>query len=150
MQQHFCSGADIQVPSTGVPMRHDHILPEPLPEPGDPNVYGDNGNNTLRPNNFANNFLFGYGGNDVLYVSQGADYFDGGDGFDFVSYAGGATGVTVNLTTGLGAGGAAHGDRYVGIEGVYGSNHHDTLTSVDRGGGNGAELQGLGRDDYLI
>ena len=74
--------------------------------------------------NEQDNELRGGGGDDLLIDWSGdgadADIFDGGEGFDIVSYeAGGA--VTVDLSNnGLNAGDAT-GDTYVSVEGVIGS-----------------------------
>jgi Ca2+-binding RTX toxin-like protein len=124
-----------------------HDLPEGPFEPQNPNpwVYGDDGHNTLRPNLDAHNWLYGGGGNDILHVSRGPDYLNGADGFDFVFYLGGITGVTVNLATGRGTSGSAAGDLYFNIEGVYGTNQGDTIIGHNQG----VRLHGWGGNDRL-
>jgi Ca2+-binding RTX toxin-like protein len=84
--------------------------------------------NTLTGNRFGN----------TLDGGVGADTLDGGGGFDFASYAGETSGVTVNLATGANP----DGDTLISIEGVIGSSHADTFT------GNGSSLlMARGSDD---
>ena len=70
-------------------------------------------------------------GDDTMAGGAGADYLDGGNGADVVTYAGAATGVTVDLTrTELGAadnGNEAGGDVIVNVERVVGSSFADTF-----------------------
>ncbi|MGO1078944.1 hypothetical protein [Inquilinus sp. CA228] len=80
------------------------------------------------------NALWGGAGDDVLLGGLGADTLEGGAGMDTVSYADSAAGVTVDLQTGHGAGGAAEGDIYQDIERVVGSAHNDRL--IGDGGAN--------------
>ena len=91
--------------------------------------------------------LFGGDGYDFLEGGAGADVLNGGedDGLDFgspatirdnvwgdtVGYTMSDAGVTVNLATGMAAGGHAEGDTLRGIESVRGSNHADVLTARD-------------------
>ncbi|EJL87239.1 hypothetical protein PMI16_02920 [Herbaspirillum sp. CF444] len=68
--------------------------------------------------------------NDIFIANTLANRFDGGSGgSDTVSYASSATGVTVNLSTGVGAGGSAAGDTYVHIQNVIGSAFNDTFVA---------------------
>jgi len=97
----------------------------------------------------GNDTLLGGSGNDWLDGGTGADLLNGGAGWDVVSYYSATSGVTVDLTTNAN-GGAASGDVLYDIEVLQGSNYNDVLTSVDRGGGNGAQLYGEGGDDGLI
>ncbi|HEY9347735.1 MAG TPA: M10 family metallopeptidase C-terminal domain-containing protein, partial [Inquilinus sp.] len=53
---------------------------------------------------------------------------DGGAGIDAISYYTGTVAVTVNLASGVGAGGDAQGDNYVSIENVTGSTADDQIT----------------------
>src|SRR5450830_681316 len=70
---------------------------------------------------------------DLFIANLSANHFDGcSGGSDTVSYAtspvaNDGTGVTVNLTTGVGAGGSAAGDTYVHIQNVIGSVGNDTF-----------------------
>jgi Ca2+-binding RTX toxin-like protein len=84
--------------------------------------YGD----TLTGSADANG-LYGYGGNDILRGAAGADHLDGGSGIDTAMYTESTAAVTVNLATGLGAGGTAAGDVLVSIENLYGSNFNDVM-----------------------
>lgn len=67
------------------------------------------------------------GGNDLLRGGAGSDQLDGGNGVDTVTYTDSATGVTVNLATGVGAAGDAEGDSFTNIENLNGSTGADTL-----------------------
>ncbi|MCJ8311114.1 MAG: calcium-binding protein, partial [Rhizobiaceae bacterium] len=63
---------------------------------------------------------------------EGADQLDGGDGNrDVADYSWSNEGVEVNLTTGIGSGGHAEGDKLENIEYVYGSFFDDVLTGDD-------------------
>lgn len=89
--------------------------------------------------------LRGFDGDDVLRGRGGADLMEGGDGIDTVTYTDSAQGVDVDLTTGIGIGGDAAGDRLTSIETLHGSNLADRLI-----GAAGAEtLRGFGGDDRL-
>ncbi|MGH6737314.1 MAG: calcium-binding protein [Methyloceanibacter sp.] len=113
---------------------------------GDDRIYGDFGFDTLRGEN----------GNDLLVGGPGGDQLFGGEGFDYASYSDSSAGVTVNLATGSASGGEAAGDTLFDIEGLYGSQHADTLIGNDLanylGGGGGADTLegGLGDDTYAI
>ncbi|KQT14485.1 hypothetical protein ASG40_19150 [Methylobacterium sp. Leaf399] len=93
--------------------------------------------------NAAGNALSGRGGTDRLVGLGGADTLDGGDGSDTADYSGSNAAVVVDLTTGLGTGGTAQGDRLVFIERLIGSAFGDRLT----GNGDANVLTGgLGQD----
>jgi Ca2+-binding RTX toxin-like protein len=94
----------------------------------------------------GNDLIFGLGGDDSLEGGKGADYLDGGAGYDSIDYLDSVTGVTVNLTTGSGAGGDAAGDTYYSIEEVMGSKFDDTLI----GDVNANTLVGADGDDVLF
>ena len=73
--------------------------------------------------------LSGGAGNDTLLGGKGADQLDGGEGDkDVAEYDWSSSGVIVNLETGIGLGGHAHGDVLTGIEYIYGSYYADILT----------------------
>jgi Ca2+-binding RTX toxin-like protein len=109
-------------------------------------IYGDD----------AANILMGLGGDDTFFGSAGADMMDGGAGTgDTVYYFASAGAITVNLLTGVGTGGDAAGDTYIGIESVIGSNNFvtgDVLTGNDASnfingyGGSDIINGGLGND----
>lgn len=95
---------------------------------------------------------------DVFYGSAGADKMYGGTGVDTVDYSSMpvlVTGVTVDLTSGIGSGRHAEGDTYYSIENVVGSAGRDYLTgngdaNVLNGGAGMDTLAGLGGADTLI
>lgn len=92
----------------------------------------------------GDNLLSGAIGNDILEGGAGADTLDGGAGTDTVSYAGAASGVSVDLLTGL-LGGAAAGDSLIAVEYATGSAFADSLT----GNALGNILTGGAGDDIL-
>jgi Ca2+-binding RTX toxin-like protein len=107
------------------------------------------------------NRLDGGSGNDSLSGGGGADTLIGGGGLDTADYTASNQGVTLNLATGLAAGGDASGDVFVGITRLNGSNQNDVLTGDELAnslrGGSGADTLsgglavdtmagGLGRD----
>jgi Ca2+-binding RTX toxin-like protein len=100
------------------------------------------------------NILIGSGGDDFLMGGSGDDTISGGEGIDFVSYAGASNGVTVNLSitwdqdTGQGM------ETLLGLEGVIGSDHDDTLIGDENantliGGSGNDTLEGWEGDDIL-
>ena len=116
------------------------------------NVIGTNYNDVLSGDANANT-LTGGSGNDTLKGGAGNDKLDGGAGIDTASYAGTASGVTVNLlnhsvqnTVGAGS------DQLVSIENVVGSAFDDTLTGnefanvLTGSDGNDLLLGSLGND----
>ncbi|MFE8583487.1 cadherin domain-containing protein [Sphingomonas sp. NCPPB 2930] len=109
------------------------------------NVTGSAMADTLTGTSGANT-LTGGAGDDVLAGLGGADVLDGGNGFDTADYSASGAGVTVDLSTGTGAGGDAAGDRLISIEKVIGSTFNDRLV-----GAAGAEtLLGGAGDDILV
>ncbi|PTT03308.1 type I secretion protein, partial [Pseudomonas sp. HMWF006] len=77
----------------------------------------------------GDNIITGGAGNDLLIGGAGADQLIGGAGIDTASYEDSlATGVTVNLKTGVNTGFAA-GDTFSGIEIIVGSKNADTFVS---------------------
>ncbi len=102
---------------------------------GDDRLHGGTGDDLLR----------GGDGNDVLTGDAGADRLVGGAGLDAAKYTDSASGVVVNLDTGVNTGGDAEGDTLVDIEKVVGSTHDDSIT----GDGGNNILFGQGGDDTL-
>ena len=102
---------------------------------------------------------------DILRGGGGADQLAGGAGSDVASYFDSATGVTINLETGVNTGGTAAGDTIANdVETINGSNHDDVMTGnalgngLDRvrrgttssaGGGNNDTLRGGSGADVL-
>ncbi len=101
------------------------------------------------------NVLDGGAGNDTLVGGAGADSLIGGTGTDTADYSASGSGVTVNLTTGLGSGGDAAGDTFTGIENLTGSAFDDLLTGdgnanvLDGGAGNDTLVGGAGADSLI-
>ncbi|WDZ97733.1 calcium-binding protein [Herbaspirillum sp. WKF16] len=95
--------------------------------------------------------VIGGGGDDVFYASSFANKLDGGAGSDTVNYSlstssNGTTGVTVNLSTGVGSGNYAQGDTYANIENAVGSAYNDTLTGFATVGTQSVLEGGAGAD----
>ncbi|WP_225768075.1 calcium-binding protein [Inquilinus sp. Marseille-Q2685] len=97
-------------------------------------LVGNAAANTLTGNGGAD-FLSGGDGNDVLNGGAGPDVLVGGNGIDAVIYTEDSVAVTVNLATGVGSGGNAQGDTYLGIENVRGGNGGDTLVGTSAANG---------------
>ena len=111
---------------------------------GNDTLNGGAGNDTLDGGGGTDN-LNGGTGNDLLVGGGGADRMDGGTGTDWALYNGSnaTAGVTINLLTHIGSGGAAVGDRLFNIKNVRGTKFNDVLT----GDGLSNELNGdLGND----
>ncbi|WP_404292942.1 calcium-binding protein [Microvirga sp. RSM25] len=111
-------------------------------------LYGEGGDDGLT-GKAGGDALFGGAGNDWLDGGPGGDILDGGAGWDVLSYQSATSGVVVDMTTNAN-GGAATGDVISNIEVLQGSNFADTLTSLDRGGGSGAQIYGEGGNDTLL
>ncbi|MGT2514705.1 calcium-binding protein [Sphingomonas panni] len=79
----------------------------------------------------------------LLVGGAGADRLVGSTGFDTADYSSSANGVSVDLSTGRGAGGNAEGDILSDIERVIGSAQADVLTG---GAGNDVLVGGGGAD----
>jgi VCBS repeat-containing protein len=100
--------------------------------------------------------LNGLGGNDTLVGGLGDDILNGDGGTDTASYAGLASGVTVNLAIvgpqNTGGGGS---DTLNSIESLIGTVHADTLTgnsgvnALNGGDGNDVLEGGLGNDTLI-
>lgn len=118
---------------------------------GEDMLSGRTGNDDLHGGAGAD-VLLGDAGRDTLEGGEGADYLLGGSGYDFLSYAGSASRVNVNLATGAASGGDAARDVFFDIEGLIGSDHDDILVGDDGDnqifGGNGGDriLAGAGDD----
>ena len=118
------------------------------------NLRGSARGDGLRGNSAAN-VIEGLAGDDTIEGGAGADRLDGGVGNDTLSYAAAQSGITVSLTTGLGAGGDAQGDVVLNFENVTGGAYADSLTGNDSAnvltGGDGDDrLDGRDGGDMLI
>ncbi|WP_417520096.1 Ig-like domain-containing protein, partial [Minwuia sp.] len=91
------------------------------------------------------NLIQGGTGDDLVQGFSGEDTLDGGDGFDTATYLGSASGVEVDLSTGLGSAGQAIGDVLLNIEAITGSAFDDTLT----GDSSGNRLTGAAGNDSM-
>ena len=90
--------------------------------------------------------LNGGADDDVLTGGAGSDYLIGGAGFDMIDYRQDDAAVRIDLADYTQNAGRAQGDRTSGIEGVYGSDHGNTL----RGDANANMLVGGDSRDFLI
>ncbi|WP_428659292.1 hypothetical protein [Reyranella sp.] len=123
---------------------------------GDDALRGEDGNDTL-DGGAGINILRGGAGDDKLIDSAvGADVFDGGAGFDTVSFAGYplwfVTGVTISLATGYDS---YTGNQLIGIEALEGGSGADRFTGnaeANRlaGAAGNDVLEGAGGDDTLL
>ncbi|MXQ12421.1 calcium-binding protein [Microvirga makkahensis] len=110
-------------------------------------AYGAGGNDLIAGTDYRD-ILSGGAGDDVLSGGRGGDVISGGAGVDTVSYAASASGISgegirVNLSTGVGLQGDAHGDRLLDIENVIGSAGNDF---IQVGNDNAADFDAA---DYL-
>ena len=116
-------------------------------------IFGKGGNDIIFAGDL-NDSLHGGAGNDLIYGSIGADVINGSDGQDTVDYSRSSEGVSVNLTSGYGKGNLAEGDRIASIENIIGSEFNDVLSgdSEDnnlRGKAGTDNLQGRDGEDRL-
>ena len=105
-------------------------------------------------------FIQGTPGPDYFDGRDSADQYYGAGGIDTISYlldidqTGNNGGVTVNLTTGRGAGGRAEGDQYAFVLNATGTDSADQLGGDEygnnlKGAGGDDLLKGMGGDDVL-
>ena len=100
--------------------------------------------------------IIGDSSDNIIRGGAGADIIDGGSGFDTADYSNAASGVTVNLGTGVGSQGDASGDQLANIEKLIGSSYNDALTggasddTFDGGFGDDTLAGGAGSDTYLF
>jgi Ca2+-binding RTX toxin-like protein len=127
-------------------------------------VYGEGGNDTLRPGGGIYADFYGGDGNDNIVGTSGR--VEGGAGADTLtsgpggtltstlSYSESPAGVTVNLTKKTATGGHASGDKIIGFQHASGSEFNDTLTGTNKNnslsGRDGADvIRGLGGLDGI-
>jgi Ca2+-binding RTX toxin-like protein len=116
-------------------------------------LFGQGGNDFIQGRGGAD-FIYGGDGNDWLDGGLGADTIDGGAGTDTAAYGSSTAAVSVDLQSGVYSGGDAAGDVLIGIEGVSGSSHNDTLSGNASantlfGQGGADTLNGRGGNDTL-
>jgi Ca2+-binding RTX toxin-like protein len=103
---------------------------------GDDVLYGNDGYDLLL-GGIGNDYMFGGADNDILHGSAGTDWLIGGAGTDRLTYENSLLSVMVDLGSAavqrgiVAKGGDAEGDRFEGIENLFGSNSNDTLTGND-------------------
>ena len=132
-------------------------------EDGNDILYGGDNADTLNGGagadqlfgNASGDVMNGGDGDDLLVGGSGADQMTGGLGYDTLSYAGSATGVSINLATKAVSGGDAAGDIIVdAFEKLVGSDVNDVLvgtTAVETidGGAGADQITGGGGQDLL-
>ncbi len=94
------------------------------------------------------------GGNDRIEANYGANTYDGGAGFDILSYADSDGNTKVDLSNGTAGGGHAAGDKITGIEHLYGSSFNDKFygdnaRNIFKGYDGNDSLYGRNGDDAL-
>ena len=120
---------------------------------GDDILNGNEGNDTLEGGS-GDDTLNGGPGYDLLSGGAGADVINGGQGGGLADYSLSDAAVTVNLSTGVGSGGHAQGDRINDIQDLTGSIYDDTLNGnkyanrLSGGAGNDV-LYGREEDDWI-
>ncbi len=97
--------------------------------------------------------VVGSAGNDTFYANSDTNTFTGGGGTDTVSYyyansSSSSTAITANLATGLGSGGDAAGDQYIGIANLEGSAYIDS-TLIGNSGANTLSARGTTTTNVL-
>lgn len=114
---------------------------------GNDRIDGGDGRDALYGDDGADSIVGG-AGNDTLYggadPNNSDDTLIGGAGFDFVSYMGAGSEVTVNIATGAASGGDGT-DQISQVEGVIGSSFNDSIT----GDGGANDLRGLAGNDTI-
>jgi RHS repeat-associated protein len=116
------------------------------------NISGTTGSNVLRGGSGNDQFfaggggdqIFGEDGNDSILGYVGNDLIDGGSGTDAIDYWSISSAVTVNLATGISAGGAGN-DTLVSIENLFGTSYGDTFI----GNASINTLNGYAGNDYI-
>jgi Ca2+-binding RTX toxin-like protein len=112
---------------------------------GNDTLYGLDGDDIIR-GGAGNDWLVAGAGNDWLEGGSGSDYFFGGPGDDTVSYYASPAGVWVSLYSNVAFYGDAEGDKFSGIENLYGSAFNDVLLGNDYAN----RLYGLAGNDILV
>jgi Ca2+-binding RTX toxin-like protein len=117
---------------------------------GDDSWTGTTGNDTA-DGLAGNDTLVGGGGNDLLIGGEGGDRLDGGAGVaDIASYAGAASGVTIDFQTPANNTGDAAGDTFFAVEIIQGSNYDDVFNSITSVAWNHTLRGGMGDDTFYV
>ncbi|QIS94618.1 matrixin family metalloprotease [Nitratireductor mangrovi] len=103
--------------------------------------------NLIGTNVSLGDFLTGDGGNNVIAGLAGPDQINGMGGIDTADYSASAGRINVNLSTGTGLGGDAHGDTLSGIENLIGTN--SSLTDFLTGDAFANTIAGLAGADQI-
>lgn len=110
---------------------------------------GTQGNDVITPHHMS---VDAHAGDDRMVATEEGQNFNGGAGFDVVTYRLSNKGVTVALDAPAlgwvenGRGGFADGDLISYVEGLHGSDHNDRLY----GDGGSNSLRGLQGDDTIL
>ncbi|QDZ03014.2 CHRD domain-containing protein [Nitratireductor mangrovi] len=107
---------------------------------------GGDGNDVLNGGD-GDDTLDGGADDDFLTGGAGADMLIGGLGTDTAEYLNSTNRINVNLTTGAGLGGHAHGDTLAGIENIIGTNI--LLTDYLTGNAAANRIEGRAGDDEI-
>jgi Ca2+-binding RTX toxin-like protein len=95
---------------------------------------------------FFTKFKWGTAGDDYFVGRPDTEVFNGGSGSDTITYFNSPVGVNVSLYSNTAFNGDAAGDRFYGIENLFGSMWDDLLIGDDHAN----ELSGLGGNDSLF
>lgn len=122
-------------------------------------VTGSSFADTLRGDE-SDNVLRGLGGDDLIFASAGRDTYDGGAGFDIVSFAlrDDISGINASLNTHTAkpTGSSAIESTLIGIEGLIGTPGNDSLAGtkgndfIDGGGGSDRIVGLIAGNDTII
>jgi Ca2+-binding RTX toxin-like protein len=116
---------------------------------------GGEGSDSIAGEDGADTIWGGEGADTIIGGASGDSLF-GGLGSDTLSYAGSTSGVTVDLTSGVGIGGHANLDTFSEFENITGSSHSDALlgdngSNVLNGAGGNDQMTGrIGNDTYYV
>lgn len=120
------------------------------------NIVGNDGNNTFIGDLNTDNKLIGGAGNDVFIVGGGnANYIDGKEGINTLSYETTAKGINVDLTKGSVTDSMGRNDTVKNINNITGTHFDDILKGDDKdniiiGNGGNDTLIGMGGNNTLI
>lgn len=137
-----------------------NVSPEPLQSSygelnggaGDDLIVGG-ANNDYIVTGTGNDTVYGGDGHDGVWRSAGSCFFDGGSGEDKLTYLTVASGVNIDLVTGIAEGAEIH-DRFVNVEDVDASHSDDQIYGSDGinylfGRGGDDIIEGRGGNDTI-